>query len=485
MCEMKGKGFLFLCMAVLLLLSSSACSTAAPEVSSSAAESEASFSALEEEKDTESEASSVPEASAPETDSRTAFYEYLKSTVIPEEGLANLGVLSLNTEEKESGLAGQDGLGLLSADVRDYDGDGAEDMVTFSIAEKKMGDTSLGALMYDGETSCIALEMRLYTMDGSGVVALSDTVNAVAEIEHSSWGPMVAGVQEVDGIPYLYGYCTLEDVATYGASPFTVYHVEKGKFVFDLIDGHIGWGQGSYTGDANAELGTRKLAIVKTPLNDVYNQVNKLRTDGDHAAEENAEVLQKLEGSAAAYVGMYVESYPDTVTSRAADYTYLREILEKGLEAFAAEQALRPTPEPSAEPESEYAEIEASIAGLVGEIEEISGMPLTLVNEEIADGSYSVRYEAAERTGVQVVYSTESGAPTRIGVFANGGDVTEEWLALKDAVLTAPSLGFNADDAAAFLGDCGFQHGSPVDIGGGASVLVANAGTCTMLLQWL
>ena len=44
--------------------------------------------------------------------------------------------------------------------------------------------------------------------------------------------------------------------------------------------------------------------------------------------------------------------------------------------------------------------------------------------------------------------------------------MTEEWIALKDAALAAPSLGLDADAVAPFLGDCGFQNPG-VEAGGG------------------
>ena len=471
----NGKRMLCLLLAAVLAVVFAGCGPAAPDEAVSSGKPAGSTA--------EATASPTPDASAePQKADGEAFYTYLRETVIPEEGLASLEKLTLDTDGKEDGLAQQGGLGLLSADVRDYDGDGEEDMVTLSLVERPMGETSLGALMYEAETNCLAMEMRLYTCDAEGAVALSDTVAAVAVLEHYSWGPMLAGVQESDGVPYLYGFCAMVDPTTYGAAPFVVYHVEDGKFVFDMIGGRIGWGQGTYTEDANAVLGTRGMRLIDTPLNDVYNVTQKLQVDGPDAEESNGETLRALDGSLMAYVGMYGLDYPETATSQAQDATQLREILERGLETIRAERTPAPSPTPALE--SEYAEIEAAIATLIEEVESASGIPLELVNEEIADGTYTVRYEAAERSSATIAYDTESGAITSFGVYANGGEVTEEWIALKDAALAAPSLGLDADAVAPFLGDCGFQNPG-VEAGGGANLIVGNAGTCTMLLQWL
>ena len=166
-------------------------------------------------------------------------------------------------------------------------------------------------------------------------------------------------------------------------------------------------GAGTYTEDANANARYTGMRLIDTPLNDVYNVTQKLQVDGPDAEESNGETLRALDGSLMAYVGMYGLDYPETATSQAQDATQLREILEQGLETVRAERTPAPSPTPALE--SEYAESEATIATLIEEVESASGIPLELVNEEIADGTYTVRYEAAERTAQRLRTTRRAG----------------------------------------------------------------------------
>lgn len=405
------------------------------------------------------------------------YYDYLRDTLLPELGAATLEEKTLplpsadsNHWETNAGTVA----GVLSADVRDYDGDGVRDMLVILLTECPMGETALGRLMYGEADPCLAAEMRLYTCTG-GAVALSDTVRAVTEMEGASWGPMLVSLLEIDGVPYIRGTSSMEDQTTYGAAPTALYHVENGKFVFDWMGGRIGWGQSSYKGDVNADAGAQgnKLTVEQEQcFTGSLNALFQSETDGGTAYL--AEGFSMLSA-----VTMNLNR--NAIVYRAKDYTQLSEILERGEETVKAERTPAPTPTPA----PEYSGAEAEIAAVLEAVTASTGIELELISEHVNEQTHMVQYAAPEGSILSLCYVLETGKPSSIGVYAKGGDVTQEWIALKDAVLDAECLGFDPDKVEKFHGDCGFRFGSPEDAGAdGATVLVGNAVACTMLAQW-
>lgn len=418
-----------------------------------------------------------------------AFYDYLESTVIPEEGLASLEACTVENGSKGTGLSEDGALGLLSAYVRDFDGDGQKEMLTLFLDTVPMGDTSLGkfSLYSDaGEEEAVVLKLCLYT-NGSDGVSLSDTVNGLAIMEKISWGPMIAGLQTVEGIPYIYGYSSMTDEMTYGPAPFMVYHVENGKFVYDLIDGSIGWGQGSESGDVNAVVGAAGMSIVKTSLNDIFNAVRALSGN----FEEDSARMDGIGGIVMGYVSIS-NSQSGTVTCQAQDYTYLREALENSYETVADKLTAEAEAADKAAGEAAQAALEAVEAdspqakaeAIIEEISGTMGVSMELTNENEENGFYSARYQLPEYSELYMQFSSETGQLLTLAAYADGGTVTEEWLNLKDTVLKSASANLNQDAVAQLFGDCGFGYGSGLDVGDGIRVIVGNAGTCTMMIQW-
>ena len=150
-----------------------------------------------------------------------------------------------------------------------------------------------------------------------------------------------------------------------------------------------------------------------------------------------------------------------------------------------------PTPEPTATPAPtptpapEYGGAEAEITAVLEAVTASTGIELELISEHVNEQTHMVQYAAPEGSILSLCYVLETGKPSSIGVYAKGGDVTQEWIALKDAVLDAECLGFDPDKVEKFHENCGFRFGAPEDAGAdGATVLVGNAVACTMLAQW-
>ena len=175
-----------------------------------------------------------------------------------------------------------------------------------------------------------------------------------------------------------------------------------------------------------------------------------------------------------------MEYVGDTIVYRARDYTQLAEILERGEEAVKAER----TPAPSPTPAPEHGDAEAETQAIADAVQSATGISLEKTRESMDETQYTVSYTAPDGSSVNMTYRLDTDKLRMVGVCAQGSTVTQEWITLKDAVLDLESLGFDADKTAKFHGDCGFRSASPEDVGGGAAVAVANAGTCVMLAHW-
>ena len=401
------------------------------------------------------------------------FYQYLREVHIPDVGKASRESLTVgNVQNMESMgilLQPMGGLGFLSGDVRDYDNDGEKEMIVIDVVCTTMGETDLGRLGYHrGEAPCLALDLQLYgAVDGQ--VQLLDSVY-ITEMERVSWGPMVFGVQDQDGRFYFYGYSSMTDYTTYGSRPFTVYHVEDKKLVMDYIGGHIGWGQSSYQGDPNAALGTRNLSLLDTPLEYVYNCLKQ----GENPSEES---LWKLRGSVFTCITM--ERSGSGILYQAEDYTFISAVLQKGEDAIRNK---RPgIPKEYQQPE-QAAGAEGEADALMESITAATGIALTKETKDVGENLLLVGYKAPGGTSVRITYDQASGQRKTLIVSSSGGNRTAEWTVLKDAFLSSPKLGLDQGMFGEYFGECSFNLGSKE--GNGVRVMVGNAGSCVLNIQW-
>ncbi|MCI8951313.1 MAG: carboxypeptidase regulatory-like domain-containing protein [Lachnospiraceae bacterium] len=401
------------------------------------------------------------------------FYQYLREVHIPEAGSASRQSLTvgntLNMESMGQLLQPVGGLGFLSGDVRDYDGDGEKELIVIDTVCTMMGETDLGRLgFHKGDEACFALELSLYG-DVNGQVQCLDSVY-ITEIDKQSWGPMIFGVQEQEGIFYFYGYSCMEDIVTYGSRPFTIYHVEEKKLVMDYIGGSIGWGQGHYEGDANAALGTRDLSILDTPLEYVYNCLIQFQASPE-------EVQNKLEGSIFTCITM--EPIGNSIQYQAADYTYIWEILEEG---EAAIRERRPDIPKEYQQPKQAPGIEEMADQWIYEISAASGVPLTKTAKDVREDVCMITYQSDNSTMVRITFDQATQSRKALMVSSSGGNRSQEWTALKDACLSLPEFGIDQNAFAEYFGNCSFNLGNKES--GGVTVFVGNAGTCVLNIWW-
>ena len=235
------------------------------------------------------------------------------------------------------------------------------------------------------------------------------------------------------------------------------------------VSGVIGADVRDYDGDGVRDLLVLNLTV--RPMGETA--LGRLMYEADGSVAYLDEGFSMLSTVSMAYVD-------EAIVYRAKDYTQLAEILERGEEAVKAER----TPAPSPTPAPEHGDAEAETQAIADAVQSATGISLEKTRESMDETQYTVSYTAPDGSSVNMTYRLDTDKLRMVGVCAQGSTVTQEWITLKDAVLDLESLGFDADKTAKFHGDCGFRSASPEDVGGGAAVAVANAGTCVMLAQW-
>ena len=154
-------------------------------------------------------------------------------------------------------------------------------------------------------------------------------------------------------------------------------------------------------------------------------------------------------------------------------------------ESTAVEEVIEESasPEPSAEPVDEVKAWAESIAAAASEN---SGIPLELGLESSGEKMALYSYSAPDGTTLSISYDVELDKPEKISVSLGALEPTEEWIALKDGVLSIDFIGLEPEKISKYFGDCGFGYGSPEDAGkNGITVLVGQVNSCVMMIQWI
>ena len=393
------------------------------------------------------------------------YYAYLRDVILPEYGWARTGdaewtVPDLNNaaggtlpdrmaayRDAESGDGGH---GVVSAIVRDFDGDGADDFLVLFLGSEPSGSIDIKSVYDQGNASVLCA--RLYTAkrgaENAYTVAASDEVQAVAELGGLCLGSMTAGIITWEDVPYIYTYEWMEDVTTYGPRLTRIYHVEDGRFVLDSASGWIGWGQATYVDDVNAYCGGAGVSFLETSVAEAVSLAAKADQRPGFDDDPN---LARLKGSL--LVRMLLSQTPGTrngITSHIVDYSYIRTALEQGPEAAMKLRGEEPDLTPKVN------EHKSTAHALAAAVADAGGLALELKNESTTDETYTAVYatDAGARLSISV---NPEGKITEVRVTADYADRNKEWPKLKDAVLSDPTLGLPADVRDRFAGDCGYS----------------------------
>ncbi len=394
-----------------------------------------------------------------------AYVRYLRDVILPEYGWAKTGEMDWTLPDLNDASAGtlpdlmsaywddatgEGGHGVLSAVIRDLDGDGVDDMLVLFL--DKAPGSSVDIKTVYGVGNATALRARLYTTErdgpSAGVVAESDDVRAAAELGGLCAGTMTAGIITWEGVPYLYTYEWMEDYTTYGPRLTRIYHVEDGRFILDSADGWIGWGQATDVEDVNAFCGAAGVSFLETSVAEAVS----LAAKGDQRLSLDEDPnLSRLKGSL--LMRLVFSWTPGTnrgITSRIDDCSHIRTALEQ--DDAAARMLLGEEPDLTPKINEHKSVAHALADGLSA----ASGIPLELQNERTNEGDYSASYSSAAGVWLSITVSQE-GKLMSVSVTADYKNRNAEWPKLKDAVLADPSIGLPEDVRTRFAGDCGYS----------------------------
>lgn len=280
------------------------------------------------------------------------YYQYLKAKLLPEYGWASLQPFQFdfnNTLGKATwvssaweSIKGSETIqGILSADVRDYDLDGTNDMLVLYVRDDDIKSTAWGQLDHTSvtrklgkgkteEVKAFTLYAVLYSLDDEyNVVSIYD-LPAAAFLEDISYGPLLAGVYEWEGRPYLYTFCSNQNPDTYGPSFYQIWHAEDGKLILDHLSGNFSWGQRYFGEQAENRLGATGMTIGDTPFQDISLISNTLTWDSKPAEKVNA-LKKRLGSSMLCFINtLHAGGRHQTLEYQAEDFSRIRMILEAG-----------------------------------------------------------------------------------------------------------------------------------------------------------
>ena len=443
------------------------------------------------------------------------YYRYLEQEIIPEAHWAKTGtmswpVASLVSSEKgdmadriaeyKDDKTDERGTGVVSAIVRDFDGDNINDMLVLFLDTAPIETTALEPVYK--KSNAIVLRAKLYTMqynarpddetatpsvanvlsDTRGVpdirkmmlesmsrwveinpdnwrmidrytVQETDSIEVAAEFYGLGYGSMKAGLFVLDDVLYFYTTSHMDDYTTFGPSVRRTWHVEEGKFVFDNASRRVSWGQAGYDinlGDKGTDFGELEGSLD----NGILLEFSAAITDYDLKTSKFQTVL--------------------------TDRSYIRTVLEEGegrLRELRGEDPVR----------TRVAKVENSNKDkakmLAEEIAALSGVSLTLAQEAEPqkDGSYWVRYTSANQTKVYIQVDID-GKIDRITIDGSFAERDGEWTKVKDATLNCERLGLDSGIRSEFTGgDCASGTREDYDWG---YVMAGNMNTVFIWIDW-
>ncbi len=419
---------------------------------------------------------------APAGPSAQDYYRYLSGEVLDEfrggEGVA--GVLSTghlaDTEPHELKLHQGDFcevmsfdnslIGVMSAVVEDFDGDGVLEMLVISSSEiDSVYSLFADALYseadfstYDENRRSFHLYAALYDWkDGEIFYDNIHSPGAFIDMPLSGWGYMAVGLEKLgEGDYYLYATTRSEDLSTYGPSYGVVTSV-PGQLI-DYVSGVSAYGLSET--EAN-KLIHRDVVydFSDTTIHDRFEALGRAASLTDSLAPDEEVFRAELGGG---LICMFNVSHPewggDKLIHKITDWTNLRHYLEND----AADWTPLELPEGG---NREVPEGPEGMAAFAEAVSAASGVELRAGEAAEKDGVWSQSFEAQEDT-LSLSWSASDNRLTYAGLYSSGETPTQEWYTLKDALLDNPAFGWDNGEADFLKGEVSWNdYFNGVDVG--------------------
>ena len=336
--------------------------------------------------------------------------------------------------------------GVISAVVEDFDGDGVLEMLTIRASEADALYSIFSDALYteadfkaangyDHNRRVFQLYAELYVFKDGEIC--QDSSRTVAELSLGGWGYMAVGIEKLDDGYYLYSSVYSEDLSTYGPSYSMIMSVSGQRP--DYISNVAAYG----LSEAEANQLFHRDGIYN------YNDTTiRDRLAAMGAAEgatgnldRDAEVFAEALGGG--LLCFFNVAHPDwggsVLIHTTTDYTNLRHYLENG----AADWVPYPIPRGGERAVADGPEGMPEFAAEIGAAAGVEFRP----GEPAEDNGVWRQSFGAQDCELTVSWSVSENRLVGAGVSSSQEIPTEEWYALKDAVLDHPVFCWNDGEA--------------------------------------
>lgn len=415
----------------------------------------------------EAEAGKMPEG-ADDTGLPSAadYYRYLQDEVLEEfsgggilstRHLAELGPheMALSEGNFSEVMSFNNHLtGVISAVVEDFDGDGVLEMLVLRVVEADALYSIFSDVLYPGNgydggynanRRVFQMYAELYDYARGGIYR--DFSRTAAELSLNGWGYMAAGLEKLDDGYYLYTSVYSEDLSTYGPRYSMVVGVSGRRP--DYISAVSAYG----LSEAEANLLFHRDEIYDYSDTTVHDRLSAM----GRAENATSNLDRDAEAFAAALDGgllcFFNVAHPDwggsALVQTTTDYTNLRHYLENGAADWAP-------PELPRGGEREVPEGPEAILEFATEIGAAAGVVLR-PGEPAEDGGVWRQSFGGLDCEMTVGWSTAENRPVSAGVSSSQEIPTEEWYAIKDAILDHPAFGWDNGETDFLKGEVGWM----------------------------
>lgn len=356
------------------------------------------------------------------------YEAYLKEVLIPEKGLA--------AEISQQGI--------LSADIRDYNADGVEDLLVLELVETGFDGTfiQLMALAEYGKSTpgrkCFAIKASFYTLEASEITMTDEY--PVQMISENYTGKMKVHLVQMEDTWYLSANSSWEDWNTVGDNfycPTIVLSVDSnGRFEINSVYGTLSFGQHG--------------ASVHPEVLDMGEEIDFKNTIVQYGASKSAEGRTLL---------CEVEILRDAKSFTFTDHTSLRQALEEGFDAVEPvrgniDAEYQDYLKQQEQNQSEEERRVSAFTEMYGtQLEDIRNYVAANAGAGLTEEEIKIYFPTDHR--IALVLSFDSSVYARFFFEEENGELLsaevevtgknenkQAWVQLKDAVLTCPALPF-------------------------------------------
>ena len=331
-------------------------------------------------------------------------------------------------------------LGVISAVVEDFDGDGILEMLVIRATQTKERYSMFSAVTgtEDSDRCVITMYASFYDCEG-GKIRLDDarSPRGIAELSLSGWGYMAVGLERLDNGYYLYTSTYSENLSTYGPRYSTVASVtgQRPGYVSGVA------ALGLSEAEANQLFGRDEVYDYSdTTIHDRLAAMGKAEGATNNLDREEEVFADALGGGLLCFFNVaHPEWGGNTIVHTTTDYTDLRHYLNND----AADWTPHPIPQGGSR---EVPKGPDAILEFAGDLEAATGVELRSKEPSEANGVWSQRFDGQD-CDLTVSWDVSKNRLVEVSLYSSQEIPTEEWYLLKDAILDHPNFGWSNGEA--------------------------------------